>query len=251
MPDEIPDDAPRRGRSLDPALGWLWAGLFVVVVLILSLLLYIVVAGVLNPPAPRTRAERQLFMLESVIEAKPESVAAWADYANAFTATGQYSSADEVIARAVAQLGEGVPEIELAQGKLLLARGVTDEARVQLESTIEVTIEFRNDELQRMAETGVTPPASLIKAEVIAEAALLMAQIDMEAEDWERAIESLDVALSEQPTNSDALVMRGHVRRSLGDAEAARADFEQALVFIPGYEPALEGLRMLEEGAGQ
>lgn len=242
---------PSPESASDPVARWLWIGIFTVVIIILSLLLYILIAGVLNPPAPRTQAERKLFMLEDVVQAKPESAQAWADYANAYTATNQLGKAQDTIDRAVAQLGEGVPEIELATAKLMLARGESDDALEQLDKTIVVAVEYRDSELARMAAAGVTPPTTLIKSDVIAESAMLAAQVHAEAARWQDVVSSLDTALAEQPTNSDALVMRGYAYIELGDTDAARADFDQALVFIPEYEPALEGLRTLEEGTGQ
>lgn len=252
MTDNMPQEMSSQTQApADRSVWVLGTAVFVVIVLILTVLLYIIAAGVLSPPAPRTSAERQLFMLEQIVEDKPDSVLAWADYINASTSAGQYRQAETLINQAENTVGSGLPEIELSRAKWLLAQGRDDEGLDQLEATIEITEEYRASELERLTAQGIAISPQQIKAEVLAEAGYLRALVLVERELWSEAKGAFDSVLVEQPTNADALVARGHVSIELGDEAAARSDFDQALVYIPDYQPALDGLDELGGGSDQ
>ncbi|MBC7265995.1 MAG: tetratricopeptide repeat protein [Anaerosomatales bacterium] len=196
---------------------------------------------------PRTFQERQLVMLETVVKQKPQSEEAWADYILALVAAKQYSKAEQVINQAEKTLGPNVIDILYVKARLSAARGDSDEALALVDKAIKAGLEFRKKELERLAEMGTFPDPKVIKGPVLASAYYFQAQLYADKRMWEEAVESLTKSLEEEPASADALVMRGNAYLEMGKAESATADFEKALKFIPGYAPAVEGLKKAED----
>jgi tetratricopeptide (TPR) repeat protein len=223
----------------------------VVTMLITVIGVLLVIAWVLatNFPGrqtPRTFEERQIAMLETVVKQKPQSEEAWADYVLALVAAKQYSKADQVIRQAEKAVGPNVVDIVYVKARLAAARGDADEALALVDKAIKAGLEFRKKELERLAEQGTFPDPRVIKGPILASAYYFQAQLYADEKKWPEAAEALTKALDEEPTSADALVLRGNVYLKMSEVESATADFKQALKFIPGYQPALDGLKEAE-----
>lgn len=240
---------PRR----DPAEvnRWLIAAIIGVVVLILTVGLWIVATGIMNPPTPRTYHERQLDLLETVVKQKPKAVSAWSDYVRALTAAKQYSAAQRTLARAEKVVGKDTPELALERARLTLARGDQKQGAAELAKALKITQDLRKEVLAEFAKKGVVVDPKIIKGPVMAEIARLQGDQFASEKKWPEAIKAYSIALVERPTDADLLVLRGSVYLETDDAEKAEADFKQALEYIPDFQPALDGMKRLEKGNAQ
>jgi len=216
--------------------------ILVIAVLALTGALYAVAGNLFNRTTPRTYVERQVDMLESVVQEKPTSEEAWADYALALVAAGQYSKASTVLDSADETLGGEVVDVIYVRARLAAADGDPEAALELVEKAIKVGVDFRIAELARLAEKGVFLEGQSIKGPILASAYYFQGSLHAEKGQWDQAVTAFGNAVKEEPSSADALVARGNAYIELGDLPAARADFDKALSMIPDYQPALEGL---------
>lgn len=219
--------------------------IFAVLILIFTVILWAAATGLFQRQAPRSFVERQIDMLETVVQEKPKSEEAWADYALALIAAKQYSSAESVLDRADKAVGKDIVDIVLVRAHLAEARGDSALALKLTDKAIKNGLEFRAKELKRMSEQGLTPDPTVVKGPILGAAYFFRAQLLAEAGKKQEAVEALDLALAEESTSADALVLRGNLHVDLSNVESATADFERALAFIPGFQPALDGMERL------
>ena len=223
--------------------------IMLVIISIFTVVLWAVAGGVFQRRAPRTYVERQIDMLAGVVDEKPGSEEAWADYALALIAAEQYSQAKNVLDDAEVFLGDQVIDLIAVRANLALAQGDDDEALELIQAGITAGLEFRASELARLAEQAVYPDPRVVKGAVLAGAYAFEARLYAEQGRWEEAATAYSSALLEEPASADALVARGAVYIEMSSVESATADFERALEFIPGFAPALEGLERIERGS--
>lgn len=239
MPGAVSKDLARlqRGNRM------LVIALLGVVIVMLSAILWALATVLPQRNTPRTFVERQLAMLERVVKEKPRSEEAWADYILALVAAKQYSKAQAVIAAAEKAVGKDVVDILYVRARLAYARGDRGEAEQLVKKAIESGLAFRKKELERLAQQATFPDPRVIKGKVLASAYYFHAQLLAEKKQWQEAVEALTKSLAEEPASADALVFRGNVYLELSETASATADFEQALKYIPGFQPALDGLK--------
>lgn len=236
----------RRG---DQVIQWMWLAILAVIVLIVTAVLWIVVTGIMDPPAPRSYHERQLDLLETVVKEKPTVPRAWADYARAFIAAKQYSRAERVLDKGDRAVGEETPELTVERARLAVHTGETEEALKLLAHALKVTKAKRAKEIAEMTKKGVTVDPRIVHSEEMAAAAEMQGDMLASEERWAEAVESYGVAIFEKPENVDYLVKRGAVYIQMDEPKKAKADFEAALVYVPDYQPAVAGLARLEKGS--
>lgn len=236
-----------RTKTSDPVVTWFVYGIAAVIVLILSLALWVLLTGIMNPPTPRSYHEKQLDLLEQVVKQKPKVATAWADWARALIAAKQYSQAQRVLDRGDKALGKKTPELDLERARLELARGKKDSALKMLDETLKLAQQIRADELGKLSEKAVVIDPRTIKGDVIANAADLKGDLLAEKAQWAEAEKAYSTAVYEKPQSADYLVQRGAVYIELKEFDKAKKDFEQALAFIPDFQPALTGLERVEK----
>lgn len=71
--------------------------------------------------------------------------------------------------------------------------------------------------------------------------------MELRAGRWTDARADLEQAVTLDPQDWHAYYLLGHVHRRLGDLEAARRAWRHVLTLRPGYQPAVEQLRQLDE----
>jgi len=81
--------------------------------------------------------------------------------------------------------------------------------------------------------------------------ALLAAASRIAGGDFAGAIASADECLVFMPRNAQAIYMRGYARQALGEAEAARSDYESAVAFDSTHVGALAALASLDDREGR
>lgn len=227
----------------DPVVRWLSIGAFSVLLLILTLVLYIVAAGVINRPAPRTYSEKQIDLLSTVVAQKPDVPEAWRDYALALIAAKQYGQANRVIEVGLRKAGKDSPEILATRVTLLIVQDKPDEALKLADKVLGSISDKRAALVEEMAAKGVTLDATSYPNRQTAEDLNLMrGDIFASKKQWESAVKAYSGAIAENPTNADTLVKRGNAYLKLSETAKAKKDFQRALEFIPGFEPAAQGL---------
>jgi len=245
--DVYPDSETVASERADRMIPILGVAIGFVFVTMLSVLLYFVVTGAINPPAPRTAYEARISTLESVIQTEPENGGAWSDYIRAWTGVQDYESAGKAWQDATEVL-EGRPDqliqVDLAWAQSLMLQNRYAEAIEQAQVVIDSEDEAQAvlvENLGLRAELGIAGTGTLVPAHVLqggSYAAL---------EEWEQAVDAFSEALALAPVAADVLVSRGRAYLELGMEAEARADFETAAQFIPEDPTIKEFL----EGAGE
>lgn len=226
--------------------GLAWAA-YGIVIVIVTLTVWVYVAGIAVPQVPRTALERELFMLEKVTAERPGSARAWADYAYALIVAERYAAAERVLDEATENVGDQSPELLIQRGRLAAAQGDADTAVDFWQRTIDAVDTFRADELKRLAEKGIVPDKRSVKGDVKAAAARLAGDAKAKAGEPQDAIDYYTISLTEEGGDADVYVARGQQHLKLGETVKARSDFKRALVLVPGMQSAKDGLAEVGE----
>lgn len=244
---EVVEEISPESNGDDQVAWWLKVVIMLVIVTALVAALYGLMTGVIRPSSPRTAAEAKLITLESVVKTTPESGKAWRDYIAALSATGQKDKAwNQVkLARAkVKGLDRSYPN--LAELDLLWAD--KDYEQVLKKSAVAIKLEngYRNEYIKAREREGRRINDLDIPVQVPVDILLYQARASGALKDWDAAVKSLTAALKRDPNASDLLVLRAQAYEELEKWDKARADYKQALRFIPDMEPALQGLERVE-----
>lgn len=237
----------QQQKPYDKVLVALWVGIFVVITLILTAALWVVSTGIIDPSTPRSYHERQIDLLEQVVKQKPKAATAWADWARAQIEAKQYRAAANVLDRGDKALGKVTPELTVERARLAYVQGDVDEALKLAEKTLKLATDIRNEEVAKLAAKSVTIDPREIRGNPMADAAVIKGNILATRKQWAEAAKAFSIAVYEKPQSADYLVQRGAVYIELREFDKAKADFKLALSFIPGFEPALTGLKRVEK----
>lgn len=245
------DTVASRVSEADPLLRKVVLGIFVMLVAILTLALYLLAAGVVWHPAPRTAVERRIDMLALETEQQPRVAKGWGDYAHALIVAKQYDRAAKVIKDGSLAVGSDAPEVLLQVGYLAQARGRDAEALAAFKKTQESVAAFRKAELKRLARRNVSPDPHVIKGDIMTEAATQRARMLAERKQWDDAIADYGVALAENPVDADVLVERARAYLASDQPEKAVADLEFAVRLVPDHRIALNLLEQARSEVGR
>jgi tetratricopeptide (TPR) repeat protein len=230
----------------DPVRRWLLIGIFVAVTAILALVVFSLVSGLFATQAPRTAIEARLVTLKDAAEGAPGSGSAQRDYIEALVVSGQHGAARDHIDLMKEQL-DGFETTYIYLGELSLLYDLEDYEGV-LETAQEgydYEIEQQEAWVEEQTAAGRDVVTTILPQSNAISILVYQARASGAMGDTAAGVEYLTRALELEPTAADLLVLRGQGYAELGDTAAARADFEQALVFVPDFEPALEALGSL------
>jgi tetratricopeptide (TPR) repeat protein len=213
----------------------------------LTLVLYGLFGGVFTPAAPRTLPEAQLNLLRNAVQKTPGSADAWVDYVKVLTTNSQFREAHDVLAkgRSAAESSSTAALFSLAAGRLAYSEG--DAA-----TTIKMgTQAAGQDEAAKMARAkelavgGILVPKNQWPNDIYISAQLLIAHVFVDQSRWQEAVAPLSAVLDRDPGQAAVLVARGEAYVQLKQDDKARADFETALKYVPGYARAKKDLDSL------
>ncbi|MDF1542327.1 MAG: hypothetical protein RQ731_03335 [Anaerosomatales bacterium] len=228
-------------------------GVLVTIVLILAVILYGLLGGVINPPAPRTYPEYLLVRAQTMVGEEPGNGQYWADYVDIMILRGNYREAEDLIVQAREAVGDSatILLVNNAELRLLLAQGVYEEVLERGEAYLEQDAEMLKSQLADYAARGITVPSTFNKqrAAVTIETLLVRARAAVELKEYETALDDLNAALDWDPLAADIRIFRGNVGLLEGGAESlerAKEDFTFALQFLPDSDAARAGLAELE-----
>jgi tetratricopeptide (TPR) repeat protein len=245
--------APRAGKPVehrkkasmfdDPMvriMAWVAAGLSA---LYLAAIVGALFTGVLASPTPRTASERALDAAQSVVKGGDHSAKALADYVNALIDLQQYGQAQTVIDTAPkTAFGTITGDLEVAQARLYLAE--KDYAKVPAAADAATKLIQTQYDAQ-LKKSGVNNSKALGIDSNYYDAVLIKALAAQAAGDPRGAIASFDIYLKKNPMESDVLVDRAQAKLQLKDTAGAKADFQEALKFVPDNQLALDGLKTI------
>lgn len=223
--------------------------IFSVIILTLTGALYFLLAGVINPPAPRTALEAQLVVVKEAVRLSPQSGEAWADYIRTLAGMKMYRDANrqaELAHKSVTR-GDQVVLVDIATVDLYLAQERYQDAydligKVEKEEKVE-----REKVFKSMASKGVKVDPLLVAPEIAIDIRLAKARAAAKLKKWDEAIKALNEALKYDPQAADMLYLRGEAKLAKGDTAGAKKDFTAALRLSPDYVPAQKALEKVGE----
>lgn len=229
----------------DPVAWWLKVAILIMIATALTGVLYALLVGVINPQTPRTLFEARLVTLRNVVETVPESGKARRDYVQALLANDRRSDALAQAELAKKQL----KDLDIVFGELaeidVYWQDKDYDRVVELASAAYANETKRREEYVAKRQKEVNIKNIDIPVQPLVDLLVYEARAAAAGGDFDRAAKSLTAALKLDPQAADLLVLRGTAYRELGQADKARADYEQALEFIPDFQPALDGLEQL------
>lgn len=231
-----------RGMFQDPVVRNMSLAAMALIILFLALVMGVVLSGVTAPSGPRTLSENELNVAAAAVHKGKAGAATWGTYIAALIADGQYSLAQSTITDAKASVNDSATaEFSLAEARLHFAQkqyqqsiAIANKGQKQIEVAQKAIIAGGGDKAKRAKLDGLSENWYTM--------ALLKADDYTALRDWAQAIKELDVYIAANPGASDILIDRGNAKIEVKDIVGAKADFREALRFIPNDPEALKGL---------
>lgn len=227
-----------------------WAIIFVVVCIV-SLALYAVMAGALDPPAPRTQAELVLARSEAAVQANKKNGQAWAQLARAQYLTGKKDEAYATIAlarKSVKANERPMLWVNNQELDMLIRDGKNEQAAkravVYVKTDAEIRVRERADQLAKGIDQDLQAQDAANQTSITL--FMLKATAESNLKKYNDAVKSYDNALLMNPALSDVLTLRGWAKMNAGDKTGAKKDFESALKYMPDLESAKAGLKAID-----
>ena len=236
----------RLETQKDPVAQWLWIAIGVVVVALLTGLAFALVSGWLSPTGPRTALEARIVTAADAVNKYPTSGRARYDLIVTLGLSGQDRQARSQADAAKRDLkGVQLPYAYLGEATLDLNGGRYRDAITIVDQGLKVEAAAFEVERKRLARERIlaTRPDSL--NQVLTQFDLVKAQASVKLGDWKGSAAALTAALEVDPLSADVLVLRAVTYRQMGDLSKARVDYQKALSLIPGYQPAVDGLKQI------
>lgn len=167
---------------------------------------------------------RALSVLQTLLDDRSTNADAMSSAAEAYLQQGELKRAEELFARA-SKIQPTDPRNRSALAMAQIDRGRVAEGMAALRS---------------LAESDPSPVGDL---------ALVMAF--MQRQEWDQALKAVDALQAKQPGKVTAPDLRGRIEMARGNADKARAAFEDALRADPAYFPAVARLADLDLAAHQ
>lgn len=230
----------------DPVARVLGISIFFLLLTALTAVLYFLLTGVVNPPAPRTALETQAVLLEDAVRQNPLSGQVWSDAIKTQTSLRDFDRATALVAQGRKSVkGDQRIYVDLAAVDLLLVQKKNAEADRLADKVVEQDDANREAAKKLLVSKGVQTPPDNIAAELGVKARLAKARTSAALEKWDVAAKMMTEALGFSPNSADLLSMRGDAYLKLGKKAAAKKDFQAALRLAPDYDPARTALAKL------
>jgi len=236
----------------DPTTRYLGFGIAFLVISILCVVLYALVTGVFGTRAPQTFLEASGGRAEVAVMESPGSGSAWAALAGTRWAAGDIAGAWDAVEQGKQKVSDhSILFVQTRELEFLIYEGRDDEALQAAAEYVKAEEEYRRKEAADYSARGISVPFGMADYGETGRLYVLKAAAEGNLEKWEDAVASLSDALVLDDKAADVLTLRGWAKLRSGDAVGAKADFEQALRFMPEYESAREGLAASESGGTQ
>lgn len=240
----------RAPGGADRTTQWLVWAMVSVALMLVALVAYALLSGAFEPVAPRTAQEDVLAATEASIAEDPTNGAPYASRAEALFATGQKDEAFQVLAggeAAVKRQNPALLYILRTWTALLNREGRFAEAEAVGQRAIKASDDYLEAQGTALLKKGVTPVGGNTQTRMSVDTAIQVAEAYMGLKSYDEAIDLYAYALHLEPTAADILSMRGWAYIEKGDKTKAKADFQQALAYLPGDPYATSGMKKLAE----
>ncbi|HET6351279.1 MAG TPA: tetratricopeptide repeat protein [Coriobacteriia bacterium] len=230
----------------DSVVQWLRWAILIVVISIIALAAFAAISGVFTPAAPRTQAESVLLRAKAAVKVSPGSGQAWAQLARAQYLTGDKGRAYDSIAQARKRVkDETILWVNNQEVDMLIRDGKNAEALKKTDTYIQKDVDLRIVADAANKAKGISPPLETQdqRNQTTIQLFLMRATAEMNLKKYKDAVVSYTNALKMTPNAADVLTYRGLAQLKAGDKKGAKADFEQALTYMPDYTPAQAGLK--------
>jgi len=234
-------------RESDASTRYLGFGIVFLIISILCVVLYALVTGVFGTRPPQTFLEASGGRAELAVMESPGSGSAWAALAGTRWAAGDIAGAWDAIEQGKLKVSDhSLLFVQTRELEFLIYEGKDDEALKAAVEYVESEEEYRRKEAADYSARGIAVPFGMADYGETGRLYVLKAAAEGNLEKWEDAVASLSDALVLDDKAADVLTLRGWAKLRSGDVAGARADFEQALRFMPEYGSAKDGLAASE-----
>lgn len=237
------------GSPADPVVKWLGYVIVALIVVGLSGVLYVLLAGGVLDRSAGTFPEAQLNAAKFAVEANSGDGDAWSDYITVLSDLKRYSEAERQLENGRKVLkGVNLLKIELAAVDMYGAQGENKKSLTLAKKCVEDYKKLELEQIKTEAAKGITVRPVNVAPDIATRTYLTAARAAGRLENWEAVIGYFTNSLKYDPLAADTLTRRGNVYLELGEKEKAIADFRAALKYIPDYAPAKAGLKKAGEG---
>lgn len=232
-------------NQLDRATRIMLFAVFFVLLMILAVLAYAYLLGGFGAPAPRTSAENSLVVTEAQIRSNPKGGVAYATRAETLYGLGRKAEAYQTLAQGEKAIGKEVPAIlyVLRTWTALLNHDGNYAEAVKVGTR---GMSSSNEYLLKQGAVLYTKRVTNINANLqvteSVDMALQTANAYMGLKQYDKALELYDYANQLEPLGADVLSLRGYAYLAKGDKTKAKADFQEALKYLPNDPTAKNGL---------
>lgn len=232
----------RRSALKDPVVLALVILIFGVIIATLVFLMLSLTRGYIGSNTPTTAAQAELAKTEGYLNNYGDEPEVWAGYISNLIAAKQYSRAQEAINAAASEFKD-VDNYEnyipTAQAQLFASKGDYDKAIQQAELAQTAIM----DAYETMLKSDVKPNKALAYGipENYDRLNLILANSYSKKEQYDKSVEHLEDYLERYPTSAGIWIDLGHAYAKLGNTQKAIEAYDEALVFLPGDEEALQG----------
>jgi len=223
----------------------LWA-VFAAVLMLAALVAYAWLSGAFGTEAPRTAEERSLAVTAATILATPGDGSAYAIRAETFYRLGRKAEAYQVLdqgEKAVGKTEPGLLFVLRTRTALLNNDGNFAEAEKVGIRGMTASDDYLGQQGAALAKKGVTGINTNMQDRESVDMAVQLATAYMGEKKYAKAIELYNYALKLEPLSGDVLTQRGFVFLASGDKAKAKADFTEALKYLPNDPQATAGLK--------
>jgi tetratricopeptide (TPR) repeat protein len=231
---------------------WMKIGIAAGVVLTLTVLIFGLLADIINPAAPRTATEFALKRYETQLKADPKNGETWGAYIKVLYGIGKKREAYNAVADARKVVKDaGLVYVNNAELDIMINDGRNAEASKLADKYIGFDNDMRAAIEKKNAAGGITVPIEKMQLQnqTSIELAIYKAKAAGNLKQWGQAIDILGFALKADPTAADVMTLRGWAylnRNQKDDLAQAKRHFTAAIQFLPDYASALEGLQKVE-----
>lgn len=236
--DEYEDEGeePRR----DPLIRWMMIMSLMLVIVILGTTVSVVFFLLGMRGAPRTAAERSVYVMEIQAKEKPNDADAWFKLAYAYMNAKRFDDAQRAIDRGRKVKKTGA--FALAEADLAKTAGHYEEA---LSRYNKAEKEIYADQARQVRENAKKQISMKPSPRLLLEVHIGRASVLQELGQDQKAVKDLTEAVELDPTDSFAWATLGDLHAKLGKSKDAKTAYENALKYIPDYQPAISGLEKL------
>jgi tetratricopeptide (TPR) repeat protein len=234
-------------EEIDKSTRWLIWAVVAVLLILVSFIAYGWFSGSLGTPtAPRTAQEKSLAVTADAIRQNPTEGSAYSIRAETLFALGRKAEAYQVLDQGEAAVKGQNPAllyILRTRTALLNSEGRYAEAEKVGLRAMTASDDYLAKQGLALAKKQVTGLSGNLQTQVSVDTAIQLAAAYMGQKKADKALELYNYALRIDPLAADVLTLRGFAYLTKGDKAKAKADFEQALSYLPGDPDATNGLK--------